>query len=151
MARMHSRKKGKSKSKKPNIKVPPEWVQYSQKEIEGLIVKLHKDGNTTAKIGLILRDQHGIPDVKLICKKTITAILKSKGTKFDIPEDMLNLMRKAVKMKRHLEDNTRDTHNRIKLIHVESKIRRLAKYYVKNKYLPSNWRYTSEKAALLIK
>ncbi|MCD6227045.1 30S ribosomal protein S15 [Candidatus Micrarchaeota archaeon] len=151
MARMHSRKKGKSRSKKPNIKISPEWVKHNPKEIESIIVKLSKEGHPPAMIGLILRDQYGVPDVKLICKKTITQILKSKGIKFDIPEDLLNLIKRAVRMRRHLDDNTRDIHNRIKLVHVESKIRRLAKYYVKKGYLPKSWRYSPKTAALLIK
>ena len=148
---MHSRKKGKAGSKKPNVKVAPEWVKLSSKEIEDLIVKLSKEGNNTAKIGLLLRDQHAVPDVKLICKKTITQILKEKGITKNIPEDMLNLITKAVKIRRHLEDNTKDVRNKVALNKVESKIRRLAKYYVSNNYLPKDWRYNGKTAALLIK
>ncbi|MCC7570880.1 30S ribosomal protein S15 [Candidatus Micrarchaeota archaeon] len=151
MARMHTRKRGQSGSRKPNIKVPPEWVQYSPKEVESMVVKLSKEGNSPAMIGMILRDQYGVPDVKLICKKTLTELLKKNGIKTEIPEDLLNLIKKAVKMRRHLTDNTRDTSNKTKLIFVESKIRRLGKYYAKNGYLPAKWRYDPKIAALLVK
>ena len=116
MARMHSRKKGKSRSKKPNVKVVPEWVHYSKKEIEDIIVKLSKDGHPPSVIGLILRDQYGVPDVKLICKKTVTEILRSHNIKTDIPEDLLNLIKRAVRMRRHLENNSKDIYNKTKLI-----------------------------------
>lgn len=52
----------------------PEWVKMKPAEMEKLVVELYKQGNTPAKIGIILRDQHGIPRAKLIGKK-ITQIL----------------------------------------------------------------------------
>lgn len=151
MARMHSRKKGKSGTRKPNIKVPPEWVQYNKKDIEAMVVKLAKEGHPPSMIGLILRDQYGVPDVKLICKQTITQILRKHGLAPEIPEDLLNLIKRAVRMRRHLEENKKDIHNKVKLTHVESKIRRLAKYYVRKGYLPAGWKYNPETAALLVK
>ena len=44
--------------------VKPEWIEYSTEEIEELIMKLKKEGNSTSMMGIILRDQYGIPDVK---------------------------------------------------------------------------------------
>ena len=74
MARMHSRKKGKAGSKKPSI--PAKWVEYKDKEVERLVIKLRKDGMQSAEIGRLLRDQYGIPSVKQITGKTITKILE---------------------------------------------------------------------------
>jgi len=54
MARMYSRKRGKSGSKKPLKKAAP-WVKYKPKEIEEIVVKLDKEGNSSAKIGILLR------------------------------------------------------------------------------------------------
>ncbi|MBC7119337.1 MAG: 30S ribosomal protein S15, partial [Methanobacteriaceae archaeon] len=45
------------------MKIKPDWVEYSNEEIEELIIKLYKEGNPPSKIGIILRDQHGIPNV----------------------------------------------------------------------------------------
>ena len=44
MARMHTRRKGKSCSKRPMISENPAWVPLNATEIEDLIVKLAKDG-----------------------------------------------------------------------------------------------------------
>ncbi len=93
MARMHSRKRGKSGSTKPIIKDKPVWVKYSKKEIEQIIVKLGKEGLTSAKIGLKLRDIYGIPDVKTITGKKITKILKENNLLPEIPFDLMDLMK----------------------------------------------------------
>ena len=57
MARMHARKKGRSGSTKPLSKKAPGWVGYNATEVEKLIIKLAKQGNGSAKIGLILRER----------------------------------------------------------------------------------------------
>ena len=51
MARMHSRKKGKSGSRRPIKKTPQTWVRYKSKEAELLIVKLAKEGNANIDEG----------------------------------------------------------------------------------------------------
>jgi small subunit ribosomal protein S15 len=151
MARIHARKKGKSGSKKPPSKVPPKWVEYSPKEVEKLVVDLAKQGHSTAMIGLILRDQYGIPDVKAITGKKILAILKENGLAPSIPEDLSNLIRKALRVRRHLERNKKDMHNKVALVKIESKIKRLVKYYKREGVLPPEWRYSPEDAAILVK
>ena len=150
MARMHSRAKGRSGSKKPPVKIVPKWVKYSKKEVQDLIVKLAKEGHSSAAIGLILRDQYGIPDVKAITNKRISQILKEKGLYPEIPEDLLNLMKRAVRLRKHLEKHKKDLHSRRGLQNMESKIRRLAKYYIREGMLPKNWKYDPEKAKILV-
>jgi len=71
MARIYSRRKGKSGSKKPIKKVLPTWVRYKAKEVELLIIKLAKEGKPLAEIGLILRDTYGIPSTRLLTNKKI--------------------------------------------------------------------------------
>jgi len=132
-------------------KVAPEWVDRSAHEVEELVLKLAKQGYNATTIGLILRDEYAVPSVKRLCGKTITRILKDNGIKIEYPDDLMNLMRKAVRMRKHLETHKKDIHNRVKLTHVESKIRRLVKYYRKKRVLPSGWRYDPETAALLVK
>jgi len=149
MARMYSRKKGKASSKKPLKKEAKHWQRYSAKEIERLIVKLAKEGNSASKIGLILRDSYGIPDVKEACGKKITQILDEKGIKSELPEDLLNLMRKANAIRKHLELNHKDMTAKRGLQITESKIRRLAKYYIAKGKLPKGWKYTPELAELV--
>ncbi|MCX8198065.1 MAG: 30S ribosomal protein S15 [Candidatus Micrarchaeota archaeon] len=151
MARMHSKKRGKSGSKRPNTGVSPEWVEYSAHEVEDLVIKMGKEGKGATEIGMILRDVYGIPSVQTLCGKSISAILRKGGVKQDYPEDLLNLIKRAVNMREHLRTNRSDKHNRTKLIHVESKIGRLVKYYTKTGRLPADWKYDPETAALLVK
>ena len=131
--------------------IKPEWVEYSTEEIEELILKLTKEGNSTSKIGIILRDQYGIPDVKLITGQKITKILEKHDQGLEYPEDLMNLIRRAVNIRDHLEENPKDLHTRRGLRIIESKIRRLVKYYTKEGVLPEGWRYDPRSAALLVK
>ena len=151
MARMHSKKRGKSGSKRPAIKVSPEWTEYAPHEVEEIVAKFGKDGKAPTEIGMIMRDSYGIASVQTLCGKPISAILTSNGVKLEYPEDLLNLIKRAVNMRNHLRTNRSDRHNRTKLIHVESKIGRLVKYYTKNGKLPADWKYDPETAALLVK
>jgi small subunit ribosomal protein S15 len=150
MARMHSRKKGKSGSKRPSMRTTPKWVKYKKDEVEKLILKLANEGNSTAKIGLILRDQFGIPSVKTITGKTISDIMKENKIHPKYPEDMFNLLKQAINLRNHLEKNKKDYTSKRGLELLESKIRRLGKYYVKTGVLPEDWRYNPEQAKLLV-
>jgi small subunit ribosomal protein S15 len=129
----------------------PEWLEMTEEEIVELIVKLHKEGQSTSQIGIILRDQYGIPSTKTVLGKKITEILKDNGTEFEYPEDLLNLIKRAVNIREHMEENPKDLHSRRGLMIIESKIRRLVKYYTRNNVLPEGWRYDPKTAALLVK
>jgi len=150
MARMHSKKRGKSGSKRPSIKTIPKWVRYKKAEIEEIVVKLAKEGNSTSKIGLMLRDQFGIPSVKLLTGKTISQIMKNEKIYPKLPEDVFNLLKQTVNLRNHLEKNKGDYTSKRGLELLESKIRRLGKYYVRNKILPLDWKYDPEKVKLLV-
>ena len=151
MARMHARRKGKSGSRKPPGKTPPAWVDKSKKECEKLVIKLAKEGKSASEIGLILRDTYGIPDVKALTGKKVTQILKENKLAPDLPEDFMNLIKKAVNLRKHLEKNPKDIHNKRGLQLVESKIKRLQRYYKRRGVLPLDWYYDPKKAALLVK
>ena len=128
-----------------------EWVEYSTEEIEEIILKLRKEGKSTSVIGVILRDQYGIPDVKSVTGMKITQILEKHGQTEEYPEDLMNLIRKAVNIREHLKENPKDLHTKRGLQLVESRIRRLVKYYTKEGVLPEGWRYEPKQAALLVK
>ncbi|BDZ70124.1 30S ribosomal protein S15 [Methanobacterium petrolearium] len=129
----------------------PEWVEYSTEEIEEIILKLRKEGKSTSVIGVILRDQYGIPDVKSVTDMKITKILEKHGQTEEYPEDLMNLIRKAVNIRDHLKENPKDLHTKRGLQLVESRIRRLVKYYTREGVLPEGWRYEPKQAALLVK
>ena len=67
-----ARQKGKSGSTKPLSSKPPSWVTHSSKETIILVKKLSKKGYPPSKIGLVLRDSYGIPNVKAITGKKIS-------------------------------------------------------------------------------
>ncbi len=150
MARMHSRKKGTSGSKKPISKTVPTWSSRKPEEIEKLVVKLGKEDLSSSEIGMILRDQYGIPDVKIATKKKITLILKENKLTDEVPEDLQFLIKKAVKIRKHLENNKKDVVSKRGLQLTESKIRRLEKYYKKEGMLSEKWKYNPEKSRLLV-
>jgi|YelNatPaOPRAMG01_1025707.scaffolds.fasta_scaffold111529_1 small subunit ribosomal protein S15 len=144
---------GKTKIKKKTVKVrkTASWVDYKPKGVEDLVLKMAKKGYSSAKIGLILRDQYGIPSVKAITKKTVTQIMKENNLYPELPEDMLNLLKKAVNLMNHLQKHRKDYHSKRGLQITESKIRNLAKYYKRKGILPKDWVYDPEKAKLIIK
>ena len=150
MARMHSRKKGKSGSTKPAVPSKPGWVGRKPKEVEMLVVKYAKEGKAMSKIGLHMRDEYGVPSVKLVTGKTIKQILEEKKLLPDLPEDVMALMRKAVLIRKHMEENKKDMPGKRGLQLTESKIFRLAKYYKKTGALPADWKYDPERIKLYV-
>ncbi len=151
MARLHCPKKGSSSSTRPTWASDPEWMEYTPKEIENLVIKLANEGYSTSEVGIKLRDQYGIPNVKTFLKKSISQIMKDKGLYPDYPEDLLNLMKRAVNLRKHIETNPKDLHNKRGLQLIESKIRRLVKYYKAKKILDTSWRYRYDKAKLIVR
>ena len=151
MARMHTRRKGVSCSKRPMVSENPAWVPLNATEIEDIVVKLAKDGVISAKIGLTLRDQYGVPDVKLATGKTVTKIMEENGVMPSLPEDLSNLMRRAIALNVHLRDNKGDVSNKRGLNMIEAKIRRLETYYKRNGVLPADWKYSLSNAELMLK
>ena len=143
MSRMHSGGKGKSGSTKPHTSEVPVWSASDKAEIEELIVNLAKEGHSTAMIGTILRDSHAVPNVRLVTGERVSETLARNGITGRYPEDLMNLMRKALNLIDHLSSNPKDLHNRRQLALCESKIRRLAKYYIGTGHLSQDWVYLS--------
>jgi ribosomal protein S15P/S13E len=127
MATMHGHGKGKSRSHSPKAE-KPYWLKLEPKEIEELVVKLGKEGMSSDKIGLVLRDTHSIPNVKSLTKKKISKILKENG----MNEEHLsfkNLQKKEENIKKHLKTNQVDKTARKGLQLTQAKLHRLKKYY----------------------
>jgi small subunit ribosomal protein S15 len=141
-------RKGKSRSRRPLSKRAPEWCKYSPEEVEAFVIKLAKEENPPSKIGVILRDQYGIPLVKSIVGKSIKEIILDGDIEIPIPEDLNNLLQKASKLSRHLNKNRADAVNKRALELIVSRIRRLAKYYQKRGILPEDWKYTPQVEAI---
>ncbi|MEM0448915.1 MAG: 30S ribosomal protein S15 [Methanomassiliicoccales archaeon] len=150
MAKMHARRRGKSASAKPLVTENPEWVTMSKEEIEKTVVKLAREGMTSSKIGMVLRDNYAVPSVRLATGKTMYEILQENGLKPEIPEDLMALMRRAINVNNHMLENKKDMANKRNLQLIESKIRRLVKYYKRKEVLPQSWEYSLKNAELLL-
>ena len=148
MGRMHTHNHGKSHSIRPIELKKPEWVTMESKEIEALIVKYAKDGMTSSEIGIKLRDQHAIPLVKPILNKTISDVLKENDLVPEIPEDLNNIVLKAVNLQKHLKENKGDSRNVRSLELIEAKVHRLSTHYKNKGIIPKKWKYKSVVAQL---
>lgn len=150
MARMHTRRKGQAGSKKPLRTEPPKWSNTNKEEIENTIQQLASQGKSSSEMGMTLRDRFGVPDVTLVTGKKIGAILKEKNVAPKVPEDIYNLIVKVLELKKHLDRNPKDFHNKRSFNNMVSKIRRLEKYYRREGVLPAEWKYSLERAEMLI-
>jgi|TARA_B100002052_G_scaffold118794_1_gene109307 small subunit ribosomal protein S15 len=148
---MYKSRRGKSGSSKPYVTEAPEWSNTNSDEVTNLVVELGKAGHSTAVIGTIMRDQHAVPDVRLVTGKRIGAILAENDIGGSYPEDMMNLMRQAARIIEHLgSGNHKDLHNKRSLEITEAKIRKLASYYISEGKLPSEWRYKRDELRLMV-
>ncbi|KAH6918217.1 ribosomal S13/S15 N-terminal domain-containing protein [Coprinopsis sp. MPI-PUGE-AT-0042] len=150
MGRMHAPGKGISSSALPYRRAPPQWLKTAPEEVVEQIVKLARKGMTPSQIGVQLRDSHGIPQVRFVTGNKILRILKSQGLGPSIPEDLWHLIKKAVAVRKHLEVNRKDRDSKFRLILIESRIHRLARYYKTKQQIPPTFKYEAATASTLI-
>ena len=151
MARMYKSRKGQSGSTRPHVTEAPEWSNTDKEAVEALVLDLAKSGLSTAQIGTVLRDEHAVPNARLVLGKRIGQYLAEQDMMGTYPEDMMNLMRQAVAIINHLgSGNHKDIHNKRALEITEAKIRRLASYYIGEKRLPSDWRSKRDELRLMV-
>lgn len=131
MATIYGKGRGKAGSHAPKAE-KPYWLGLKAEEIKNLVVDLAKKGLNPVKIGLVLRDNYGVPSVKAITGKKIQKILKEKGIKLE-PYELVRFEKRIKTLKKHLEKNKKDTRAKRGLQLTESKLRRLKKYYKKKK------------------
>ncbi len=148
MGRMHTHRHGKSHSIRPITLRVPSWITLSPKEIEELVIKYTKEGLTPSQIGNKLRDQHAIPLIKSITKKSIGEILEENDLKSEMPEDLENIVKRAVGLQKHLKVNKGDNRNVRSLELIEAKVHRLSVYYKRIERIPKTWKYKSVVAQL---
>ncbi len=141
MARIHSHRHGKSHQTRPTSKRAPGWLTYSADEVVSLVIKLAKDGRGPSQIGVILRDEYGIPLVKQVTGKSVLDIMRENKTITGLPEDLQNLLNRAQKVKGHLDTFKGDHKNVRSLELVEAKIYRLSEYYKKLGTIPADFKY----------
>merc|ERR1712129_634732 len=143
MGRMYGSGKGISSSATPYRRKPPSWLKMKAGDVTDHICKL-------AKKGVTLRDSFGVPQVHTITGNKILRVLKVSGLAPELPEDLYYLIKKAVSIRKHLDRNRKDKDSKFRLILVESRIHRLARYYKRVKALPATWKYVSATASALV-
>ncbi|MCX6773923.1 MAG: 30S ribosomal protein S15 [Candidatus Micrarchaeota archaeon] len=151
MARLHSKQHGKSGRKRAKSKEMPSWVNANPDDIKEIVRKLAKQGMKSSEIGIILRDQYALPSFKLLIGKTMVKFLKEENLYSKMPEDILQLIRKAVRLYSHLKVNKKDIKNKVKYDHIVAKINRLTKYYKRKDAIEKGWSYSPDTAALLVR
>jgi ribosomal protein S15P/S13E len=97
--------------KQPDQK--PEWIKMKQSDVEKLIVELGNKGNSPTQIGVILRDQHGIPKAKLLGKK-ISKVLKENNVKTSTEKDQMQKRISALEV--HISQKAHDKNAKRSLI-----------------------------------
>ncbi|KAG8919108.1 ribosomal 40S subunit protein S13 [Tulasnella sp. 418] len=148
--RLHSKGKGISSSALPYRRAPPSWLKTTPEDVVEHITKLARKGLTPSQIGVALRDSHGIPQVRFVTGNKILRVLKHEGLAPSIPEDLYHLIKKAVAVRKHLEVNRKDKDGKFRLILIESRIHRLARYYKTKQQIPPTFKYEANTASTLI-
>merc|ERR1712232_764600 len=145
--RMYGKGKGIASSATPYRRRAPTWLKMKSEDVCDHICKLAKKGLTPSQIGVTLRDSFGIPQVNSVTGSKILRILKTNGLAPELPEDLYYLIKKAVAIRKHLDKNRKDKDSKFRLILVERRIHRLARYYRRVNQLPPNWKYDSATAS----
>merc|ERR1739842_208274 len=99
MGRMHAKGKGISGSALPYPRSVPTWLKLTAEDVKLQSYQLAKKGLTPSQIGVILRDSHGVVQVRYVTGNKILRILKAKGLAPSLPEDLHCLIKKAVAVK----------------------------------------------------
>ena len=93
-------------------------------EVTKKIVELGKQGIQPEKIGLILRDEYGIPKARLFGKKIGQTL---KENKIEINSELNNLSKKLDNLKKHFEQNKHDYPAKKSIIQTFSRVNKLKK------------------------
>jgi small subunit ribosomal protein S15 len=85
---------------------------------------------------------------KPIIGKSVTKVLNDNGVVREMPEDLDQLVKKALGLQKHLRSHNTDHRNVRSLELIESKIHRLSRYYKEKGKLQKNWKYATVIAQL---
>jgi small subunit ribosomal protein S15 len=107
----------------------PVWLKFSKAEVEAIILKLANKGLSAEKIGLVLKDQYGIPKVQLFGIK-IKEVLEKKDL-YKEPT-LINLEKKLKKIIDHYKKNKQDKKSERALIITKAKFKKRTDYHKKS-------------------
>jgi small subunit ribosomal protein S15 len=104
----------------------PVWLKVSEEELKKIIAEL-AEKYPPAQIGLILRDQYGIPTARLYGKK-LSHYIKEIG-KYNEKMELENISKKVEKIEEHFKKNPQDKRTKHKLQKAKSRVE------IKKRYL----------------
>merc|ERR1712225_128605 len=136
MGRLHSNGKGISASAIPYSRTPPSWLKTTPEQVVDQICKLAKKGATPSQIGVVLRDSHGIAQVKWPCTRD--------------PRGPVHVDQEGRRRPQASRAQPQDKDSKFRLILIESRIHRLSRYYKTVGVLPPTWRYESATASTMV-
>lgn len=79
MGRLHSNGKGISASAVPYSRNAPSWLKTTPEQVVDQICKLAKKGATPSQIGVVLRDSHGIAQVRIVTGMLFSGVGVGRG------------------------------------------------------------------------
>lgn len=105
----------------------PIWLKYTDQEVKEIILKIveKQPELTSEKIGLILRDNYGIPKTK-IYGFSIRKVLK-EANKYKNP-DLSNMQTKVAKLEKHVAKNKQDKRTGRALIINKARLKKIEDY-----------------------
>lgn len=118
-------KEKKTKEPKEDKKMPE---RAKLEDIEAIVIDLAKKGESTSKIGIILKEKYGVEKMKLLGKK-ISKILKDNKIKYDNDLDFVNNKIKALET--HYAKNHQDKRAEREIVKYISLKKRLGSYNLK--------------------
>ncbi len=83
----------------------PDWISMKPAEMEKIVVDLGKAGESPSKIGIILRDKHGIPKSKLLGKKVSQIMIEAN---IPITSEKEKIQSEVKKLEVHIAKNKHD-------------------------------------------
>jgi small subunit ribosomal protein S15 len=124
--------------------------KLTKAEIYKTIETLSKKGEPKAIIGLRLKEQKAY--TKKESGKRISQVQEELGlTNNKLPDDLIDLIKKAVKLLKHKESNKKDMTSKRGYQLTVAKINKLRNYYISKNKIPKDWRYSDKTAKLLVK
>jgi small subunit ribosomal protein S15 len=107
----------------------PLWLKMSEEDLKKVIKEL-ADKYQPAQIGIILRDQYGVPSTKVYGKK-LKAYLKELGV--DSNPDLENAQKKFDRITEHMKENVTDKRSKHKMQKAQTRLNILRKYFARRK------------------
>jgi small subunit ribosomal protein S15 len=114
-----------AKGKSEETKEKPLWMKLTDEDINAIVVKLAKQGLTSEKIGLQLRDTYGLPTTRVTGKK-LGQILKENNLYEDSTQS--NLEKKEKRVVAHLGKHKQDQRAKRSMIIIRARIAKYEKY-----------------------